>query len=195
MAVLFLTIDYFIFVLLKPATMCGLVWIEQIRQALWNQPAICWTFHPSTVCAMPPNVDFTLHNLWTITQYRGWDQCAYCWFWNRHVCVRPLNLCNVTQTRLWGQWAWNFHVRPTFSHYTQQVSAPARMYYIKKHCDHIGWLSISPSHYLYAVSSLLRLYSIINLIYFLKNSHSHCLQGSWMIRFLELNAVMAQPLT
>lgn len=43
--------------------------------------------------------------------------------------------------------------------------------------------------------SLLRVHSIINLIYSLKNSHSLCLHESLMISYLKLNVVMGQQST
>lgn len=49
--------------------------------------------------------------------------------------------------------------------------------------------------YLSAASSVLKVHSIINLIYLLKNSHSQCLQESSLISYLKLNVVMGQPLT
>lgn len=76
-----------------------------------------------------------------------------------------------------------------------QVSTTVLISHIKKYCEHIVELLISLSGYLSAVSSVLRVHSIINLIYLLKNSHSHCLQESSMISYLKLNVVMGQPLT
>lgn len=55
-------------------------------------------------------------------------------------------------------------------------------------------LNQSPSC-LSPVSSVLRVHSIINLIYLLKNYHSHCLLESLMISYLKLHVAMGQPLT
>lgn len=74
-----------------------------------------------------------------------------------------------------GQWALNFHISPTFCQ--QQSSAPPLLFNIKESCEHIVTISHC-QNYLYAPFSLLRLCSIINLIYFLKKSHSHCLLES-----------------
>lgn len=167
------------------------------------ESTICWTFYQPTVCAIPPNVDFTLHNLWTITQYRGWDQCAYCWFWNSRVCVRPMNLSNVTQTRLKEQWAF---ILPNITHGWRSflsfpdpvLSLPVSLHYnhiILKSSVNMLYDYQSVPCYLTAVPAVLRVHSIINLIYLLKNSHSQCLQESSMISYLKLNVVMGRSLT